>query len=199
MKRAIALLFVLFATFAFAAPQPGDRAPEFTAIDSNGHPVRLADYKGKYVVLEWTNQGCPFTVKHYASGNMQKLQKEWTSKGIVWLTVISSAPGKQGHVSAQEQNAYVKKVNASPSATLMDEKGSLGHLYGAKTTPHMFVIDPEGKLIYAGAIDDHPTTDESDIPNSKNYLNAALTEALAGKPVTEASTKPYGCSVKYVD
>ncbi len=199
MKRALALLFVLFATFGFAVPQPGEQAPDFTAIDSNGHTVKLADYKGKYVVLEWTNQGCPFTVKHYASGNMQKLQKQWTAKGVVWLTVLSSAPGKQGYKTPTEENAYLKQSNASPTAVLMDPKGDIGHLFGAKTTPHMYVIDPSGRVIYAGAIDDKPTTDQEDIAGAKNYLSAALTEALAGKPVTTASTQPYGCSVKYAD
>ena len=201
MKKA----FVSFTTIlalalvAAASPQPGDTAPAFTAADSNGKTRKLSDFKGKYVVLEWTNSGCPFTVKHYASGNMQKLQKQWTSKGVVWLTVLSSAPGKQGYKTAAEENAYLKESNASPTAVLMDPKGDLGHLYGAKTTPHMYVIDPSGKLIYAGAIDDKPTTDQEDIAGAKNYLNAALTEALAGKPVTTASTQPYGCSVKYAE
>ena len=130
---------------------------------------------------------------------MQKLQKEWTSKGVVWLTVLSSAPGKEGYKTASEENAYVKQVNVSPTAVLMDPSGDLGHLYGAKATPHMFVIDPSGKLVYAGAIDDKPSTNSGDIPKSKNYLNVALTEAMAGRPVTTASTQPYGCSVKYAD
>lgn len=201
MKKALAgfSTVLLLAIIALAAPKAGDSAPGFTATDSNGKTHNLADFKGKYVVLEWTNSGCPFTVKHYVSGNMQKLQKDWTSKGIVWLTVLSSAPGKQGYKTAEEENAYIKEVNASPTAVLMDPKGDLGHLYGAKTTPHMFVIDPNGKVIYAGAIDDKPTTDQSDIAGAKNYVNAALTEATSGKPVATASSQPYGCSVKYAE
>jgi hypothetical protein len=128
---------------------------------------------------------------------MQKLQKEWTSKGVVWFTVISSAPGKQGYVTASEENDYVKRVNASPTAVLLDSKGDLGHAYGAKTTPHMYIIDPQGRLIYNGAIDDRPTSDQSDIPGSKNYVSEALAEATAGKPVSNPATTPYGCSVKY--
>src|SRR5262245_5500060 len=144
MKKALAGLSVLLllAMIALAVPKAGDSAPGFAAIDSNGKAHNLGDFKGKYVVLEWTNSGCPFTAKHYAGGNMQKLQKEWTSKGVVWLTVLSSAPGKQGYKTATEENAYVKEANASPTAVLMDPKGDLGHLYGAKTTPHLFVIDP---------------------------------------------------------
>ncbi len=201
MKKALLAAGIIFvvAMIAAAAPNPGDTAPTFTATDSTGKTHNLSDYKGKYVVLEWTNSGCPFTRKHYASGNMQKLQKEWTSKGIVWLSVLSSAPGKEGYKTPEEENAYLKQSNASPTAVLMDPKGDLGHLYAAKATPHMFVIDPTGKLIYAGAIDDRPTTDKSDIAGAKNYLNAALTEALAGKPVTTARTQPYGCSVKYAE
>jgi peroxiredoxin len=198
MKKLASLLaVVLLATLALAAPKAGDQAPLFTATDSNDKTHDLSDFEGKYVVLEWTNSGCPFTLKHYASGNMQKLQKDWTSKGVVWLTVLSSAPGKQGYKTAAEENAYLKQENASPTAVLMDPKGDLGHLYGAKTTPHMFVIDPNGKIVYAGAIDNKPTTEESDISSAKNYVQAALTEATSGKAVTTASSQPYGCSVKY--
>lgn len=201
MKRAVSVLFAIcsLSLLSFGAVNAGDSAPDFTATDSNGKAVKLSDYKGKFVVLEWTNQGCPYTVKHYASGNMQKLQKEWTGKGVVWLTVLSSAPGKQGHVSPQEENDYIKKENASPTAALMDEKGAVGKLYGAKTTPHMYIIDPQGKLVYVGAIDDKSTTDKSDVATAKNYVTAALTEATSGKPVTTASTQPYGCSVKYAN
>jgi peroxiredoxin len=196
-KIAGLLTFFFLAMIALAAPKSGDQAPGFTATDSNDKTHSLSNFKGKYVVLEWTNSGCPFTAKHYDSGNMQKLQKEWTSKGVVWLTVLSSAPGKQGYKTAAEENAFLKEANASPTAVLMDPKGDLGHLYGAKTTPHMFVIDPNGKVVYAGAIDDKPTTEQSDIASSNNYVQAALTEATAGKPVTTASSQPYGCSVKY--
>jgi AhpC/TSA family len=193
----IGLLSLL--AIAASAAKVGDPAPDFTATDSNGQSRHLADYKGKYVVLEWHNQGCPYTRKHYAGGNMQALQKEWTGKGVVWFTVISSAPGAQGYVTAAEENDYVKKMNAAPTAVLLDPDGRLGHLYAAKTTPHMFIIDPNGALIYNGAIDDHPTAEQSDIPNSKNYVSAALTEAMSGKKVSDAATRPYGCSVKYKD
>jgi peroxiredoxin len=189
---------LILTTFALAA-RVGDAAPDFTATDSIGKTHRLADYKGKYVVLEWHNQGCPYTKKHYESGNMQRLQKEWTGKGVVWFTVISSAPGTQGYVTASEENDYAKRMHATPSAVLLDPEGSLGHLYAAKTTPHMYIIDPKGTLVYNGAIDDHPTADASDIPASRNYVSAALQEALSGKPVADAATRPYGCSVKYKD
>ncbi len=191
-------LLAFFSLAAFAA-KVGESAPDFTATDSNGKVQKLSDYKGKFVVLEWTNQGCPYTRKHYESGNMQKLQKQWTQKGVVWLTVVSSAPGAQGYVTAGQENDYLKKMNAAPTAALLDPKGELGHLYGAKTTPHMFIIDPSGNLIYNGAIDDHPTTDAADIASSTNYVSQALEQASAGKPIANAATRPYGCSVKYGD
>lgn len=199
MKRRLSVsLAILFsALLAVAAPHAGEAAPDFTATDSNGKTHKLSDYKGKFVVLEWTNSGCPFTKKHYASGNMQNLQKQWTSKGVVWLTVLSSAPGKEGYKTPEEENAYVRDKGAAPTAVLMDPSGSLGHLYGAKTTPHMFVIDPKGKLVYNGAIDDKPSTDREDINGARNYVSTALTEAMGGRPVTTASTEAYGCSVKY--
>jgi peroxiredoxin len=189
------LLLALMATAM--AVRVGEPAPDFTAVDSNGKSQHLADFKGKYVVLEWHNQGCPYTKKHYESGNMQRLQKEWTGKGVVWFTIISSAPGTQGYVTPTQENDYVKQMNAAPTAVLMDPGGTLGHLYAAKTTPHMFIISPSGTLIYDGAIDDHPTSDQADIAGSKNYVSSALAEALAGKPVTDPATRPYGCSVKY--
>jgi hypothetical protein len=148
-------------------------------------------------VLEWHNNGCPFVRKHYESGNMQNLQKDWTSKGVIWLTVISSAPGQQGYVTASEENAYLKQMGAAPTAALLDPKGAIGHLYSAKTSPHMFVVNPQGILIYDGAIDDKPTTGKADVNGAKNYVNAALTSAMSGKPVDETTTRPYGCSVKY--
>lgn len=190
----IALL--VLSVSAFSA-RVGDAAPDFTATDSNGQVHRLSEYRGKFVVLEWHNQGCPYTRKHYASGNMQRLQKEWTEKGVLWFTVISSAPGTQGYVTATEENNYVKKVSASPTAVLLDPDGSLGHLYDAKTTPHMFVIDPKGTLVYNGAIDDKPTTDEGDIAGATNYVSVALQEAMSGQHVATSATRPYGCSVKY--
>lgn len=194
----VMLVVALFCGVAFAA-KAGDAAPDFTVADSNGKMHKLSDYKGKFVVLEWHNQGCPYVKKHYNSGNMQKLQKEWTAKGVVWLTIISSAPGKQGFVSAQEQNTYMKQANAASTASLLDPNGEVGRLYSAKTTPHMFVIDPKGTVVYNGAIDDKPTADANDLAGSSNYVTTALSEATAGKAVSTPATKPYGCSVKYAD
>jgi peroxiredoxin len=177
----------------------GDAAPEFTAIDSRGQTDSLSQFRGKYVVLEWHNQGCPYTKKHYVSGNMQALQKEWTAKGVVWFTVLSSARGQQGYVSAFEENEYISKMHAVPTAALLDSDAKIARLYSAKTTPQMIVIDPAGKVIYDGAIDDRPTDDPADVKGANNYVTDALTAALAGKPVNPAYTRPYGCSVKYPD
>ena len=172
-------------------------APDFTATDSHGQSHSLDQYKGKYVVLEWHNQGCPFTRKHYESGNMQGLQKEWTQKGVVWFTVISSAPGTQGYVTPSQENDYLAKMKAVPTAALLDPDGKLGRLYAARTTPDMYVIDPQGKLIYSGAIDNRPTPDEADIQGADNYVNDALSAAMSGKTVAMPYTRAYGCSVKY--
>ncbi|AXC14843.1 PPO candidate 1 [Acidisarcina polymorpha] len=188
--------FIVLSSAAYAV-RIGDPAPDFTGTDSNGKSQTLSSYKGKYVVLEWSNRDCPYTRKHYASGNMQSLQKQWTAKGIVWLTILSSAPGQEGYVTASEENAQLAKVHAAPTAAILDPTGTIGHEYDAKTTPHMFVIDPSGKVIYAGAIDDHPTADVADIKLAKNYVSEALTESMAGGPVTTTYTRPYGCSVKY--
>ena len=178
---------------------PGTQAPDFKGTDSNGVTHTLSQYRGKFVVLEWANKGCPFEQKHYLSGNMEALQKEWTNKGVVWLSILSSAPGEQGNVTPAEENQYLKTMHAAPTAAILDPTGTIGHLYEAKTTPHIFVIDPTGKLIYQGAIDDRPTTDLADVQRAHNYLNEALNAAMAGKPVPMASTRPYGCSVKYKD
>jgi peroxiredoxin len=191
------LVLLLTAAVAGYAVRVGETAPDFTGTDSNGKQQKLSEYRGKFVVLEWTNNGCPYTQKHYESGNMQTLQKEWTGKGVVWLTVLSSSSGQQGYMTAAQENAYLAKVHAAPSAAILDPSGTIGHEYGAKTTPHMFVIDPSGKLIYDGAIDDRASTDPDDIKSSKNYVSAALTEAMAGQSVATAYTRPYGCSVKY--
>jgi peroxiredoxin len=193
----VAAVLTLASTTPARAIQVGAPAPDFHGTDSNGKTQSLDQYKGKYVVLEWHNHDCPYTIKHYQSGNMQSLQKQWTAKGVVWFTVISSAPGEQGYVDAGQENAYMKKMGAQPTAAILDPKGEVGHLYGAKTTPNMFIIDPTGKLIYAGAIDDHPTPEISDIQSSKNYVSAALSEAMNGKAVQTPVTRPYGCSVKY--
>lgn len=180
-----------------AAPEVGKPAPAFTVKDMHGKERSLGEFKGKYVVLEWHNQSCPFVKKHYDTGNMQTLQKELTGKGAVWLSVISSAPGKQGYVTAEEEAKYLAEKQASPTAVLFDPEGTVGKAYGAKTTPHMYVIDAEGVLVYAGAIDDNPSSDAADVATAKNYVRAAYEEASAGKPVTTASTAPYGCGVKY--
>ena len=200
MKRGFAWVVTLVVTalsMVALAARVGEPAPNFTATDSNGKAHTLSSYRGKFVVLEWHNQGCPYTKKHYDSGNMERLQKEWTQKGVVWFTVISSAPGTQGYVTAEQENDYMRRMNAAPTAALLDPTGDLGHLYGAKTTPHMFIINPDGVLIYDGAIDDKPTPDQADIPTSTNYVSSALSEAMSGKPVSTPTSRPYGCSVKY--
>jgi peroxiredoxin len=197
LKLILAITAIISLSLSAYAVRVGDPAPDFTATDSHGQTQKLSQYKGKFVVLEWTNNGCPYTRKHYDSGNMQSLQKQWTARGVVWLTILSSASGEQGYMTASQENAYIAKVHADPTAAILDPWGTIGHMYAAKTTPHMFVIDPSGKLIYDGAIDDHATTDTSDIPSSRNYVSAALTSAMAGQPVATAYTRPYGCSVKY--
>lgn len=198
LTSALATL-VLFATHgrADAAAVVGQPAPAFTLTDTNGKQHSLADFKGKYVVLEWVNHECPFVKKHYGSGNMQSLQKKYVDQGVVWLSINSSAPGKQGNYPPEKWNEITTEVKAVPTAVLLDPDGTVGRAYGAKTTPHMYIIDPEGTLIYAGGIDDKPSTDPDDIPKAKNYVDLALTEALSGQPVAIASTTPYGCSVKY--
>ena len=202
MKKLIMFGFIVFAlitTNAFANELAiGSKAPDFSLPDSKGAKQSLSEYKGKFVVLEWTNPDCPFVMKHYVkSHNMQDLQKEYTGKGVVWLSINSSAPGKQGNYPPAELNKILETRGASPTALLLDPDGAVGKLYGAKTTPHMFVINPEGSLIYEGAIDDKATPDVEDILSAKNYVKAALDEAMAGKPVTNASSQSYGCSVKY--
>jgi len=195
-RKLLSLVFALTAIPALAVV-PGTAAPDFKGTDSNGAQHTLSGYRGKYVVLEWANKGCPYDQKHYLSGNMANLQKEWTAKGVVWLSVISSAPGEQGYVTPSEENAYIKSMHVASTAVLLDPTGVIGRLYSAKTTPHMFVIDPTGKLIYEGAIDNKPTTDQADLKGAQNYLNDALNASMAGKPVAVESTRPYGCSVKY--
>ena len=201
MKKTIWACFAIAALVAAIVPvyaaRVGDPAPTFTATDTNGKTVSLTDYTGKFVVLEWHNNGCPYVQKQYNSGNMQRLQREWTAKGVVWLTIVSSAPGMQGYVTPSEANAYAKAKDAAPTDILLDPTGVVGHAYDSKTSPHMFVIDPKGIVIYNGAIDDKPTTDLADVPTARNYVSQALTEAMAGKPVSEPTTRPYGCSVKY--
>jgi peroxiredoxin len=199
LKRRYCAVIVatLVLTLTASAAAPGSQAPNSTGTDSIGKTHSLPDYRGHYVVLEWSSEGCPYDQKHYATGSMEKLQKKWTGKGVIWLSIISSAPGMEGYVSPSEENSYLRRMHASPTAALLDPSGTIGRLYGAKTTPHMFVIDPSGKLIYAGAIDDRPSYDVADLAAAKNYVDTALTEATSGQPVHTASTRPYGCSVKY--
>jgi hypothetical protein len=180
-----------------AAAVVGQPAPEFTVTDASGKSHALSAYKGKWVVLEWVNFECPFVKKHYGSGNMQKLQQAAVIKGAAWLTVNSSAPGKQGHYAPEMVLSMLKERGAQPSAYLLDSDGTMGRAYGAKTTPHMFVIDPKGTVVYAGGIDDKATTDVADVATAKNYVQAALDEAMAGKQVSTPTSTPYGCSVKY--
>ena len=187
----------LAATGVAASATVGQSAPAFTVSDTTGKAVSLADFKGKHVVLEWVNPGCPFVVKHYSSANMQGTQKEATAKGVVWLTVSSTAPDASDYKKPADLASWMQGQKAAATATLMDDDGKLGKAYGARTTPHMYIVDPAGTLVYAGGIDDKPSSKASDIPTSKNYVKAALAETLAGKAVTQASTKPYGCSVKY--
>ncbi len=196
---AFAVLAAAGARLAGAVAVVGEPAPGFTLTDTNGKTHSLADLKGKTVVLEWWNYECPFVGKHYGSGNMQKLQKEWTAKGVVWLTVSSSAPGRQGYVDAAKANALMEEKGGAPSAVLLDHDGKVGRAYGAKTTPHMFVIDGQGTVVYAGGIDDKPSTDRADVATAKNFVSAALAEVTAGKRVTTAISQPYGCGVKYAD
>ena len=195
-RKLLFSLIFLIGLPAFAVA-PGTPAPDFRGTDSTGTQHSLSEYRGKFVVLEWANQGCPFDRKHYLSGSMESQQRDWTAKGVIWLSVISSAPGQQGYVTPAEENTYLKTMHAAPTAALLDPDGTIGRLYGAKTTPHIFVIDPTGKLIYQGAIDDKPTTDQEDLKGARNYLNETLTAAMAGKPLQIEGTRPYGCSVKY--
>ena len=187
----------LVAVPASAAVQVGNSAPNFKLNDANGKVVTLSDYKGKTVVLEWHNPGCPFVQKHYNSGNMQKAQATAAKDGAVWLTINSGAPGKQGHMSGAEAARLVAEQKAKPAAYLLDPKGVVGKGYDAKTTPHMYVIDAKGALVYAGGIDDKPTANAADIPGARNHVLAALGEMKAGKAVSVPTSRPYGCAVKY--
>src|ERR1700694_5970865 len=198
-KLLLGLLISLVSTALFAADSPpvGSTAPDISATDSKGKTQTLSQYKGKYVVLEWFNPECPFVKKHYGSGNMQKLQEEFTGKGVVWLTVDSSAPGLEGYLTAEQAKAKMTEWKTKQTALVLDPEEKAGRSYGAKNTPHMFVINPEGKIVYEGAIDSKATSNASDIASSTNYVKAALDESLAGKTVTTPSSRPYGCSVKY--
>jgi peroxiredoxin len=189
--------FLASTLFAIDSPPVGSAAPDFSVADSKGKTHSLSQYKGKYVVLEWFNPDCPFVKKHYGGGNMQKLQEQYTGKGVVWLTIDSNAPGFEGNLTPEQAEKKMSEWKTHQTALLLDPEGKAGRVYGAKNTPHMFVINPEGKVIYEGAIDSKASPNPADIPSSTNYVKVALDESLAGKPVTTANTKPYGCSVKY--
>jgi hypothetical protein len=182
---------------AAANPETGRPAPNFSVEDSKGRQHTLAAYKGKTVVLEWTNHECPYTVKHYATGNMQALQKAATDSGVIWLTLVSSRPGTQGHVNGLEADKLTEDRNAHPTAVLLDANGDVGRLYGARVTPHMFVIDPAGMLVYMGAIDDQPTANHASVKGARSYVREALDAVAQGRPIALASTRPYGCTIKY--
>lgn len=175
----------------------GQPAPAFTARDTSGKTVNLSDFKGKHVVLEWVNPGCPYVQKHYDAKNMQATQQAATAKGVVWLSVNTTAAEHGDYLPPAQMAAWMKSQGAAATATLMDEDGKLGRAYGARTTPHMYVIDGAGKLVYAGAIDNKPSSRASDIPGATNHVNVALAESMAGKPVSTASTRAYGCTIKY--
>lgn len=192
-----ALVGVFASAQAIAAPQVGKAAPDFSAVASDGKTYTLSELRGQRVILEWTNHDCPYVRKHYNSGNMQALQQEAAAQDYLWLSIISSAPGKQGHVDADEANALSSKREASPSAVLFDESGDIGKAYGARTTPHMYIVDEDGTLLYAGGIDDKPTSNPDDIATSTNYVRQAMAELEAGKAVSVTASRPYGCSVKY--
>jgi peroxiredoxin len=182
---------------ARAAAKVGEPAPAFTTVSTSGGTVGLGEQRGKIVVLEWTNHDCPYVRKHYESGNMQALQKETTGQGVVWLSIISSAPGEQGHVSPAQANELTTRRGAGPTAVLLDPQGTVGKMYGATNTPHMYVIDKAGGLVYAGAIDDRPTSRKGDVQGAHNYVRAALQAVTTGQPVKTPVTRAYGCTVKY--
>lgn len=182
---------------AAAAPVLGQAAPAFQAVDASGKTRSLSEFKGKTVVLEWTNNGCPYVQKHYNSGNMQNLQAQATKDGAVWLTIVSSAPGMQGYLTPADAKVWKTKEKASPTDVLLDPKGSVGRAYEAKTTPHMYIVDKAGTLVYMGGIDDKPSSDPASLKGAKNYVTAALADVKAGRAVAQAATRPYGCSVKY--
>ena len=189
--------FIAATSFATDVPPVGSAAPDFSLTDANGKSHSLSEYKGKYVVLEWFNPECPFVKKHYGGGNMQKLQEQYTSKGVVWLTIDSNAPGTEGNLSPEQAEKVASAWKTKQTALLLDPEGKAGRAYGAKNTPNMVIVNPEGKIVYQGAIDSKATPNPSDIPSSTNYVKVALDESLSGKPVSNPTTKPYGCSVKY--
>lgn len=196
---AFAAAFASSGSAVLAAPAVGQAAPAFSLTDTAGKAVSLADFKGKHVVLEWVNPGCPYVQKHYNGGNMPDTQKAARAKEVVWLTVSSTSKDAGDYKAPGELAAWLKGKGANPTATLMDDDGRVGRAYGARTTPHMYLIDPQGKLVYAGGIDSKATSDPADIKTATNYVNQAIGEVLAGKPVSQASTRAYGCSIKYAN
>jgi len=201
-KSTLTTIFACTAALTFASPATakvvtGEAAPDVRVLDSNGAERSLSEFKGQDVVLEWTNHKCPYVVKHYGSDNMQNIQKRAATDGVAWLTVISSAPGKQGHVSGEKANELSTSRGATPTAVLLDEAGDAGRLYAAKTTPHMYIVNKEGTLVYQGAIDSIPSSNPKKIPEAVNYVTAALDSMKAGEAIAETDTQPYGCSVKY--
>ena len=189
--------FATASLFAAESPKVGSAAPDFSLADAKGKMHSVSENKGKFVVLEWFNPECPFVKKHYSSGNMQKLQTEYAGKGVVWMSIDSSAPGKEGNLSPEAAGKQATEWKMSSTTLLLDPEGKAGQAYGAKNTPHMFVVNPEGKVIYEGAIDSKASANVADLANATNYVKVALDEAMSGKPVSNANTKPYGCSVKY--
>jgi peroxiredoxin len=200
MKRAASIILsscLLAAGSAAAAVSAGQPAPAFKGIDVSGKPVSLADFKGKYVVLEWNNPNCPFVMKHYDSGNMQTLQKRYGADNVAWISVNSTNDSHSDYMSPEKLAAWFKQQNAAPAAVLMDTRGEIGRAYGAKVTPHMYIVDPKGTVIYAGAIDDKRSANPADVKSATNYVAAALTDARSGKPVATATSSAYGCTIKY--
>ncbi|MGS2723656.1 redoxin domain-containing protein [Porticoccus sp. GXU_MW_L64] len=196
-KLFLAALAFSLPVLAAAAPKVGSPAPDFELVNQSGETVSLSDYRGKTVVLEWTNHQCPYVVKHYGSGNMQALQKKHTDNGVVWLSIVSSAPGKQGYVTAEQAASIGEQQQVHRSHLLMDSDGTVGKQYAAKTTPHMYVVDKQGVLQYMGAIDSDPSPDPAAIKNAINYVDVVVPQVMAGKAASYTTTRPYGCSVKY--
>ena len=201
MKTKLILIAIITlaagALYAADVPPVGSAAPDFSAPDANGKTQSLSEYKGKYVVLEWFNPECPFVKKHYGSDNMQKLQAEYTGKGVVWLTIDSNAPGSEGNISADQAKKIMDSWKTKQTALVLDPESKIAKLYGAKNTPNMVIVGPDGKIVYEGAIDSKATPNPDDIASSTNYVKVALDESMSGKPVSNANTRPYGCSVKY--
>lgn len=188
---------IALATAPAFASTVGQPAPDFSATDLAGKPVKLSDFRGKYVVLEWINPECPYVRRHYDSGNMPSLQKEAAAKGVAWLAVNSTSQASGEYYTPEQMARWLRDKGAAPTATLLDETGKVGRAYGARTTPHMYIVDPQGKLVYAGAIDDKRSASLAETKNANNHVRAALNEALAGRAITTSATSPYGCSVKY--